>query len=138
MNIYALQQRYSVDPARESMSNGLQVVELELDSNMCGYQECMTILINNTMSSIRKRWCIAYLLSRIYLNSSNYEPVVLSDFSKECGSEENYLSMAILMPSSSVNTVIEKHGVTSITDLAFIFCVSKLAIVERLKQLHWL
>lgn len=138
MDTYILQKKYKVDLVRESMSNGLQVVELELDSNMCGYQECMTIVINNTMSSIRKRWCIAYLLSRIYLNTSNYEPVVLSDFNKECGSEENYLSMVILMPSSSVNTVIEKHGVTSIIDLASIFGVSKLAIVERLKQLHWL
>ena len=138
MNIYALQQRYSVDPAREAILNGIHVLESELDSYMCGYQEGSCFVVNNSMPTIRKRWCIAYLLSHTFLNTDVSKPVVLAHFSKECDSKENTLAMAVLMPSTSVNTVIEKHGVTSITDIAIIFGVSKLVVVERLKQLDWL
>ena len=103
------------------------------------------IVINAMEPRVRQRFTLAHELAHLFLGHTEGgkkfrdDPKTFTDpyaFNIE-EVDANRLGAAILMPAPAIEHFIVKKGVTSVTELAQTFAVSKAAMEIRLKALGW-
>lgn len=138
--------KFPVDPVQIARDLGIDVVELELESNIAGAiygtpGEDPTILLNATDSPNRQRFTCAHELGHYVMHAEEPDAVDYVDYRNALSvtgenSEEvfaNAFAAALLMPAKEVRRLTKDHYTHS--QLALYFGVSYDALSFRLENL---
>ena len=137
MNLLKIKNTLCVDIYSYAAEKGVTLKIVDVDKNICGWN-CNNNIFINSSHDVRDRWCIAHILAHIILGTSNnlYEGVDNFNIDTECENERNanMLALNLLIPYKSLDLAIDRHNITRLEDLSYVFGVSQLAMYERLKQ----
>lgn len=131
----------SVDVFRRTLELG-QAGQVMLDPDVKGRAR---IVINAEDDLIRQRFAIAHMLGHLVLGhlerggvhrTEKTRHFLLDEPSRE-ESEANRFALELLMPEDALEVAL-RAGYKKISELAGVFAVSEVALVERLKALSWI